>query len=65
MNHFIGPAVIVYPVDDDSPRRPDPAEDALASPMARRYIRSGDDGNRPYTVNTETTRPREVVIHAA
>ena len=64
MQHFTAPVFTVTP-DDDAPRYPHPGDDALASPMARRYIASGDDGNRPYTVNTETTRRREVVIHAA
>ena len=60
MNHFIGPAVIVYPMDDDIPRCPDPAEDSLSTPQFRRYQRSLP----AYTVNTEITRRREVVIHA-
>ncbi len=63
MSHFTAPAITVIP-DDDLPRYPHPGDDALASPQARRYIASGADGKRPYSVSTETTRRREVVIHA-
>jgi hypothetical protein len=63
MNHFTAPGITV-PTDDDLPRYPHPGDDALASPQSRRYIRSGDDGQLPYSVSTETTRRREVVIHA-
>ncbi|MCP9930601.1 hypothetical protein KBY82_07385 [Cyanobium sp. AMD-g] len=63
MNHFISPVITVIP-DDDLPRYPHPGDDALASPQSRRYIRSGDDGHLSYSVSTESTRRREVVIHA-
>ncbi len=63
MNHFTPPAITVYP-DDDAPRYPHPGDDALASPQSRRYIASGADGKRSYSVSNETTRRREVVIHA-
>jgi hypothetical protein len=49
-------------VDDDAPKVPDPADDALASPQARRYFRTVADGQRAYSGNTENTR-RPVVIH--
>ncbi len=55
MNHFTAPAVTVIP-DDDLPHYPDPAEDALASPQARRYFRSGGDGQPPYSRDTQNTR---------
>jgi hypothetical protein len=61
MNHF-SPAVLTVIPDDDLPRYPDPADDALASPQARRYSRTVADGQRPYSGNTENTR-RPVVIH--
>lgn len=57
MSHFIAPAVTAFP-DDDLPRYPHPGDDALASPQARRYIRSGGDGQLACSVNTETTRRR-------
>jgi hypothetical protein len=63
MNQSTAPFLTVTP-DDDLPRYPDPADDALASPMARRYSRTVADGQRAYSGNTETTRRREVVIHA-
>lgn len=61
MSQSTAPFLSVIP-DDDLPRYPDPADDALASPMARRYFRTVADGQRPYSGNTESTR-REVVIH--
>jgi hypothetical protein len=59
MNHFTAPVLTVIP-DDDLPRFPDPADDALASPQARRYSRSITDGQRAYT---EARKPLPVSIH--
>jgi hypothetical protein len=59
MNHFTAP-VLTVPTDDDLPRYPDPADDALASPQARRYFRTVADGQRAYT---EARKPLPVSIH--
>ncbi len=61
MEHFTSPAITVHP-DDDAPRYPHPGDDALASPQARRYFRSGGDGQPPYSKDTQNTR-RPVTIH--
>lgn len=39
MTPIIGQSVIRTPVDDDSPRQPDPREDDRASAQSRRYLR--------------------------
>jgi hypothetical protein len=61
MNHF-SPAAITVPTDDDLPRYPDPADDALASPMARRYFRAVADGQRDYSGNSKPSR-LPVTVH--
>jgi hypothetical protein len=62
MNQSTAPFLTVTP-DDDLPHYPDPADDALASPQARRYFRSVGDGHLPYSVSSETTL-LPVTVHA-